>query len=85
MQFMARTTVELSEDNIVWLRTEAAKRGARGYSVIIDEAVRALASARRADPARAARVERLRGSVGKKEALALEGAVRASRAKWRAR
>jgi hypothetical protein len=80
---MARTNVEIPDDLLGWLRGEASKRGLRGFSSIVTEALERLRGgpAEREALVRKALAARLPESEG--EALAQH--VRDVRKNWRRR
>ena len=73
-----RTHVELSENKIRALRELAARRGFRGYSRILAEAVDEYLERHRheVDDERAAKIARLEGSLSDEDATAMRRAVR---------
>jgi hypothetical protein len=76
-----RTTLELSEAHRASLLAIAARRGEKGFSQVVAEAVEAyLAAGGGADRAGALR---LKGVLSDKEAAALRGRVKAIRRRWR--
>ena len=78
-----RTTIELSDQHRAKLLELAAERGEKGFSRIVKEAVEQylLEQGSRRDRVQAAL--KLRGSLGKGAADALEESVALSRSKWR--
>jgi metal-responsive CopG/Arc/MetJ family transcriptional regulator len=73
-----RTYVELADSKLRALRALAARRGYRGYSRLLAEAVDEYLKrhAGEADEERAARIARLEGSLSEGEARAMRKAVR---------
>jgi hypothetical protein len=73
-----RTHVELSESKIRALRALAARRGFRGYSRILMEAVDEYLTrhGRSMDEERAAKIARLEGSLSEQDAKAMRRAIR---------
>lgn len=78
-----RTTIELPEEQRSRLRALAARRGEKGYSALIQEAVeRYLDEAeRRRELAEKARA--VIGSLDEEEVRSLEGTVERLRDRWR--
>ena len=83
IHFPMRTTIELSDQHRAKLLELAAERGEKGFSRIVKEAVERylLEQGSRRDRVQAAL--KLRGSLGKGAADALEESVALSRSKWR--
>lgn len=78
-----RTTVELSDEIRARLLELAARRGERGFSAIVEEAVaRYLEEEERREAALQAARSAL-GTLGDEEAKELEESVRRLREKWR--
>ncbi len=78
-----RTTIEIPDEQRAKLLEAAAKRGEKGFSSIVQEA---LGSYFEAEEARQERVRRALGVIGSlddKEAKALENSVRKLRRSWR--
>ena len=75
-----RTTVEIRDELLIRLREEAARRGTRGFSQLVEEALeRYLGS----DPARARRVKAALGArLTGGEADALDAHVKRLRKEW---
>lgn len=80
-----RTTIEIADDKLRSLREIAARRGEKGYSKIIDEALEAYLAGRDADQsdARAALAEELEGAWGADKAEEVRRRVAESRTEWR--
>jgi Arc/MetJ-type ribon-helix-helix transcriptional regulator len=74
-----RTTIELPDDQYVALRTLAARRGMRGFSPLIREAVKLLLA--REDEERIDEALGLAGSLDDEEADRLEQHVQALRSR----
>lgn len=82
-----RTTIEISDDTLRKLRELAARRGEKGYSRIIEEALGAyfggglggLAGSR----TREERLLALEGSISDEEAEEMKERIRESRRRWR--
>jgi metal-responsive CopG/Arc/MetJ family transcriptional regulator len=76
-----RTHVDLSETSINQLRELAARRGFRGYSRILTEAVEEYLARHRGEALeeRAAKIERLRGSLSDDDAKIMRRVVREMR------
>jgi len=83
-----RTTIEIDDVKLRKLRELAARRGEKGYSKLIDEALEKYFSsdATGADPGRhqkARQLVELSGAISADEADAMRAAVRESRRTWR--
>ena len=80
-----RTTVEITDEQRARLLELAARRGAKGFSRIVQEALdRYLEEeAASAQKARAKQALAVLGTLGDKDADALEARVRAIRDHWR--
>ena len=78
-----RTTIELKDESRARLLDIAARRGEKGFSALIDEAVDMYLEAADADEARRRAALALRGRLGAKEAARLRGATAALRESWR--
>lgn len=76
-----RTHVDLSETSVRALRELAARRGFRGYSRILTEAVEEYLARHRgeAKEERAAKIARLRGSLSDADAKIMRRVVREMR------
>jgi len=88
-----RTTIEIDDTKLRKLRELAARRGERGYSRLIDEALEGYLAEHgsgadhwsdAAKEARIARLLALEGSIGEEEAEAWKARIRESRRQWRA-
>ena len=78
-----RTTIELRDDLRARLLEMAARRGEKGFSSLVAEAVEQYLKAQmELDEARNAALE-ARGSLGPKEAEGLRAATSRIRAEWR--
>lgn len=80
-----RTTIEIADDKLRRLREIAARRGEKGYSKIIDEALEAYLARRLAHESeeREALAEELEGAWGAERAEEVRLRVAESRAEWR--
>lgn len=78
-----RTTIELKNEYRAALLQLAARRGKKGFSELIEEAVEIYLRAKASEDARRAAVLRLRGSLSRTEASALRHATAAVRRDWR--
>jgi len=78
-----RTTIELSQKNKAKLLSAAARRGLKGYSLVIDEALELYFQdeSLRSEKVRAALA--LQGSLSDSEADSLTERVSKVRAQWR--
>ncbi len=80
--FAMRTTIELKEEHRAMLHAIAARRGWRGYSKVIEEAIEFyLRHHSEAEEARKALLER-RGAWGAEEAHKVREAIAELREKW---
>ena len=80
-----RTTIEISDDTLRKLRELAARRGEKGYSRIIEEALDAYLASRigESPDERWSRLESLEGAWGDEEAERVRERIRESRTRWR--
>ena len=78
-----RTTIELNDEHRAKLLEIAARRGEKGFSRIIGEAVELYLKTAAADEALRGRALLLRGVLKAKEADKLRAAVAALRESWR--
>jgi metal-responsive CopG/Arc/MetJ family transcriptional regulator len=78
-----RTTVEIDDAHRAELLRLAAQRGEKGFSSLIREALDLYMRQHRARREAVSKAIDLQGSVGEKEADALEASVRHLREKWR--
>lgn len=81
--FGMRTTVELSDDLRARLLDLAARRGEKGFSALVAEAVELYLEAEERQKARRERAQTLLGTLSDGEAGELEESVRALRGTWR--
>ena len=77
-----RTTIEIPDELRARLLDLAARRGLKGYSVIIEEALELYLRGAAGDEARLQALEAI-GSLGAREAEALRSSVRSLREHWR--
>ena len=75
-----RTTVEIREEQRIALAAIAAKRGLRGYSELVQEAIDAYLSSTTGDDLDA--LLTLRGSLGAEQADALERRIAEAWSSW---
>ena len=84
---LMRTTIEISDDTLRKLRELAARRGEKGYSRIIEEALGDYFGASRPDAGdsrtREERIRALEGSISEEEAEEWKAKIRESRRHWR--
>ena len=81
--FDMRTTIELTDEQRSRLLELGAKRGLKGFSLLVQEAVdRFLEQEARREDLKAAALAAL-GSLDEESALGLEASVRAARSQWR--
>jgi metal-responsive CopG/Arc/MetJ family transcriptional regulator len=78
-----RTTVEIDDAHRAELLKLAAQRGEKGFSSLIREALDLYVRQHRAKREAVSKAIDLQGSLGEKEADALEASVRQLREKWR--
>jgi len=78
-----RTTIELKPEHRSRLMAIAAKRGERGFSSVLNEAVESYLSEETERDARRQRALRLRGILKHEEAAELQKNAAALRASWR--
>ena len=78
-----RTTIELKDEYRAALLQLAARRGKKGFSGLIEEAVETYLQSRAAEEARRGAVLRLRGALSRADAGALRRTTAAIRATWR--
>jgi hypothetical protein len=78
-----RTTVELKPEHRSRLIAIAAKRGEKGFSTVLNEAVEAYLSEEAERDARREKALRLRGVLKQNEAAELHKNAAALRASWR--
>ena len=84
---LMRTTIEISDETLRKLRELAARRGEKGYSRIIEEALGAYFGATSPEPGdnrtREERILALEGSISEEEAEEWKAKIRESRRRWR--
>lgn len=78
-----RTTVELSDEIRARLLELAARRGERGFSALVEEAVARYLEEEERRTARALAAREVLGSLAEGEARALEESVTRLRERWR--
>lgn len=78
-----RTTIELKPEHRSRLIAIAAKRGEKGFSSVLNEAVESYLSEEAERDARQQRSLRLRGILKREEAAELQKRAAALRASWR--
>lgn len=78
-----RTTIELKDESRARLLEMAARRGEKGFSTIIDEALDLYLAAAEAGEGRRRAALALRGSLGAREADRFRAAASALRESWR--
>jgi hypothetical protein len=78
-----RTTIELKDEYRAKLLELAARRGEKGFSRIIEQAVAAYLKAAAANEELRQRALGLQGVLGKREAEKLRAATAALRESWR--
>ncbi len=78
-----RTTIELKDEYRAKLLEIAARRGEKGFSRIVEEAVALYLESMADDEERRQSALRLRGSLGKKDADLLRAATASIRESWR--
>jgi predicted transcriptional regulator len=78
-----RTTVEITDEQRAKLLHEAAKRGEKGFSGIIQEALDQYFAAETERAAKIDRALRVLGRLSDEEADRLEESIRALRRTWR--
>ena len=78
-----RTTVELSNDHRSSLHSLAARRGLRGYSKLIQEAVDLYIQEMTAKEGGAKHLLQMRGTWNKEEARKLQRKLRGIRKNWK--
>lgn len=82
---LMRTTIEISDDTLRKLRELAARRGEKGYSRIVEEALGEYLASQTPEAAdeRWARLRELEGAWGEEEAERVRERIRESRTQWR--
>ncbi len=78
-----RTTIELKDEHRARLLEMAARRGEKGFSALINDAVEMYLEAEDAGEARRRAALALRGRLGGREAAGLRAATAALRESWR--
>ena len=78
-----RTTIELKDEHRARLLEIAARRGAKGFSALIEEAVELYLEVADAGEARRKAALALRGRLGARDANGLRAAAAALRESWR--
>lgn len=78
-----RTTIELSDDLIGILHTLAVKKGYRGYSKVIEEAVNFYLKYNEEREMRRKKILRMRGSWNQKEAKEVKLKLKEIRKNWK--
>ena len=78
-----RTTVELSNDQRSFLRSLAARRGLRGYSKLIQEAVDLYIQEMTAKEGSARHLLQMRGTWNKEEARKFQKKLKGIRKNWK--
>ena len=78
-----RTTIEIPDELREQLLMEAAQRGEKGYSTIVERALRLYFQHGESEPARRASVRRLRGSMHARDAATEHERRAAVRDNWR--
>jgi predicted DNA-binding protein len=78
-----RTTIELKPENRSRLIAIAAKRGEKGFSSILNEAVESYLGEETTRDKRRQRAIQLRGALKREEAAELQKSAAALRASWR--
>ena len=78
-----RTTIELKDEHRARLLEIAARRGEKGFSALINEAVEKYLEAADAGEARRKAALALRGRLGARETSGLRAATAALRESWR--
>jgi hypothetical protein len=78
-----RTTIEMSAEHRARLLALAARRGTKGFSALVAEAVEAYLRAEGDREAQRKRAALLKGSLSERDAGALREATEALRRSWR--
>lgn len=78
-----RTTVEIKPEHRARLLELAARRGAKGFSQLVSEALEAYLLAEADRDAQRQRAARLKGSLSSRDATALRDTTEALRKTWR--
>jgi len=78
-----RTTIEIKPEHRARLLALAARRGHKGFSQLVEEALDAYLKAQGANAESRKRARLLQGGLSAKDARALRGATAEIRASWR--
>jgi hypothetical protein len=78
-----RTTIEISPEQRVRLMELAARRGEKGFSKLVQQALDAYLRAQAGEEEKRRRALMLKGSLNSREAEALRAAAREIRQSWR--
>jgi len=78
-----RTTIELNDESRARLLEIAARRGEKGFSALVNEAVDQFLETAAADAQRRRAALGLRGQLGHEDARHLRAATQALRESWR--
>jgi hypothetical protein len=78
-----RTTIEISPEQRVRLMELAARRGEKGFSKLVQQALDAYLRAQAGEEEKRRRALMLKGSLNSREAEALRAATREIRRSWR--
>lgn len=78
-----RTTVELSDEIRAKLLELAARRGERGFSALVEEAVARYLEEEDERRRRSERARAVLGTLDEEDASAVEASIEALRARWR--
>ena len=80
---LVRTTVEIRDEHRAALLEMAARRGEKGFSSLVGEALEAYLRERKRDSAARRKALSLRGALSEREAARLRRHAAAVRASWR--
>jgi predicted transcriptional regulator len=78
-----RTTIELKDEHRAKLLELAARRGEKGFSEVVAEAIESYLETLASDEAKRQAALELRGAFGDDDAAELRGATRSLRDSWR--
>ena len=78
-----RTTIEIKPEHRARLLELAARRGQKGFSALIEEALEAYLKAQAAEADTRQRARLLQGALSAKDAMALRSATAEIRGSWR--
>lgn len=78
-----RTTIEIRDEHRAWLLEQAARRGEKGFSHIVAEAIERYVVAESEGREKRGLALAARGSLSADEAVALDALTRDLRASWR--